>query len=167
VNPQFGTASDPDTTVTLPMAGSMTVTATYTSPPKSTLWKLTVVNGTAVTPPDQAGGYYNAGTVVEISATVPADKVFTGWTADIANPQFGDTSKPDTTIKMTTNITVTAHLQDKNQPPTDPRSGSGCRNDSGTYEAAPQDTDGKILGGLRITNAASGQCFDWSMTRTT
>jgi len=129
-----------------------------------TMWRLTVVNGSALTSPDEVGGWYLDGTDVQITTTVLSGKVFVGWSADIAAPQFGDPTQISTTITMTADTTVTAIFRDATTPPANQRSGSGCTDTPGIYDAIPTDATGRILGGLLITYAAPDQCFDWTMT---
>jgi len=59
------------------------------------------IAGGSVTP--ASGNYYNAGTVVNLTATANAGFTFAGWTGSVANP-----SSAATTVTMNTAQTVTA-----------------------------------------------------------
>ncbi|HLH53045.1 MAG TPA: hypothetical protein VKY92_05455 [Verrucomicrobiae bacterium] len=90
-------------TTTLTMAaGDVTVTASYTNAPVSSLFYLTVVNGSG-------SGSYVAGTTVYITANTPAtNQAFAGWTGySVANTAALSTSL----VMPSNNVTITASYQ--------------------------------------------------------
>ncbi|PWU09485.1 MAG: hypothetical protein C5B50_27290 [Verrucomicrobia bacterium] len=91
----------PSTTLTTP-AGNVTVTATYSNAAVTSLFYLTVVNGSG-------SGSYAAGTTVNITANTPGtNQTFAGWTGyTVANAAALSTSL----VMPSNNVTVAASYQ--------------------------------------------------------
>jgi hypothetical protein len=96
-----GNAGAAGTTLTMP-ASDVTVTATYTNVPLSSLFYLNVVNGSG-------SGSYAVGATVFITANSPGtNQTFAGWTGfAVANPAALSTSL----VMPSNNVTVTASYQ--------------------------------------------------------
>jgi hypothetical protein len=89
------------TSLTMP-ANAVTVTATYSNAPVTSLFYLNVVNGSG-------SGFYAVGTTVYITANTPGtNQTFAGWTGySVANPAALSTSL----VMPSNNVTVTASYQ--------------------------------------------------------
>ena len=124
-----------DRSHTFPATGSRPVT-TYT---------LTVNGGTG-------GGQYIAGQTVTITATVPADQLFVGWTSDEVT--LADPTQISTTLIMPSrNVTVTAQFQPKPADPVQPPAGGGS-------DDGPSDADQPA----QSHYSASGPALDQGVT---
>jgi uncharacterized repeat protein (TIGR02543 family) len=97
-----GSLSGTTNPVTITMDGNKTITANYTQQPASQ-YSLTVsTTGSGTVSLNPAGGVYNAGTVVTLTASPSAGYVFSGWSGGLSG-----TVNP-ATITMDANKSVTA-----------------------------------------------------------
>lgn len=97
---------------TITMNANKSVTATFTAVPQYTLTTNVVGQGSISLNP--AGGTYNQGTNVTVTATPAAGYAFSGWSGDLTG------STNPTSITMSANKSVTATFTTDTQAPTAP-----------------------------------------------